>query len=268
MIVTSFSVSITHKQVCLAMREIMTKKLSTLALREKGIYLLPNLFTLSALFFGFYAIVSGIQGSYQDAAIAIIFGLIMDSLDGRVARLTQTQTAFGADLDSLSDMVNFGVAPALVMYLWQLQHFGKVGWLISFAYVAVVALRLARFNNTTDKGCGNYFQGLPCPAPAGLLGGMLWSVEQWGCVWFDTQLGGWALMCIMVCLGGLMVSNVPYYNGKQVGDGGKVPFRIILFMVAFLLALSFAPALVIFGFFTIYVLYGLVMAAVRRLKKV
>ncbi len=245
----------------------MVKLSSSLAIREKGIYLLPNLFTLCALFFGFYAIVAGIQGRYQAAAIAIVLGLIMDSLDGRVARLTQTQTDFGADLDSLSDMVSFGVAPALVMYLWQLQHFGKMGWVVSFAYVASVALRLARFNNIAEKNASNYFRGLPCPAPAGLLAGLLWTIESWSCVWFDTVAGGWTLMAIMVSLAGLMLSSVPYYSGKKFGDGGRVPFKFVMFLVGFLLLLSLEPAGVIFAFFTSYVVYGIGAALINCCRR-
>ena len=244
----------------------MVKKISSLALKEKGIYLIPNLFTLSALFFGFYAVVAGIQGRYQDAAIAIVLGLIMDSLDGRVARLMHTQSDFGADLDSLSDVISFGLAPALVMYLWQLQHFGQWGWAVAFTYVASVALRLAKFNNVSDKRPNNYFQGLPCPAPAGLLAGLLWTVEQSESVWFDSHMGGITLMVLMLSLSALMLSSIPYYSGKKAGNSGKVSFYAVVFVVLLLVVFSIIPAVFTLAFFSGYVIYGVLAAGWSCLK--
>ena len=152
----------------------------TKQLRHRGIYLLPNMFTTAALFAGFYAIVAGMKGFFDNAAMAIYIAMILDALDGRVARLTNTQTDFGAQLDSLSDMVSFGVAPALVIYSWALGHLGKLGWLAAFVYAVAGALRLARFNVQAGNADKRYFQGLPIPAAAGVIAGMVWSGNEFG----------------------------------------------------------------------------------------
>ena len=148
--------------------------------RKRGIYLLPNLFTTAALFSGFYAVLAGINGKFEHAAIAIFVAMVMDGLDGRVARLTNTQTAFGAEYDSLSDMVAFGLAPSLVMYVWSLSGLGKLGWLAAFVYTAGAALRLARFNTQVGTADKRYFQGLPSPAAAAVISGSVWVAVDYG----------------------------------------------------------------------------------------
>jgi CDP-diacylglycerol---serine O-phosphatidyltransferase len=242
----------------------MKKSTKRTVLREKGIYLLPNLFTLSALFLGFYAIIAAIQGRYVDAAIAIFIGMVMDGLDGRVARLTHTQTAFGADLDSLSDMVTFGVAPALVMYLWQLHSFGKLGWAIAFLYAVSVALRLARFNNEPEQDLC-FFKGLSCPPAAGVLAGILWNVEQLDITFIDSFPGGIILMATMFLLSVFMVSTMDYPAFKNIGDSGKVSFKVIIAVVLAMVTLAIEPAGGLLLLFAGYALYGPVMWVVHKL---
>lgn len=220
--------------------------------RGRGIYLLPNLFTISALFAGFYAIISALKAQYDLAAIAVFIAMVMDSLDGRVARLTNTQTHFGAELDSLSDMVCFGVAPALMIYSWSLMDLGKFGWLASFAYTACVALRLARFNSrpNTDK---RFFQGLACPAAAGMLAGLIWVANTY-------EFSGIKL-CILVAivtltLGLLMISRIPYRSFKDTNLKDSVPFMTLVLMVLILISIALDPPFVLFFVFFAYVVSG------------
>src|SRR5689334_3768014 len=147
---------------------------------RRGIYWLPNLFTTASLFSGFYAIVQAMNGRFETAAIAIFVSMVLDGLDGRIARLTHTQSEFGAQYDSLSDMVSFGAAPALVMYVWALKDLGKLGWIAAFVYCAGAALRLARFNTNIDVIDKRYFQGLPSPMAAALLAVLLWVFDDLG----------------------------------------------------------------------------------------
>lgn len=180
--------------------------------RRRGIYLLPNLFTTAALFAGFYAIVQAMNGHYEHSAIAIFVAMVFDGLDGRVARLTHTQSEFGAEYDSLSDMVSFGVAPALIVYEWALRDLGKLGWIAAFIYCACAALRLARFNVTVEVVDKKYFQGLPSPAAAALIAGMIWVVLGFQVDVADITWLAWA----MTLFAGLtMVTNIPYYSGKE-----------------------------------------------------
>lgn len=245
----------------------MSNLTETKSVNKRGIYLLPNLFTISAMFFGFYAIILAMQTHFEHAALAIFMAMFLDSLDGRVARLTQTQTIFGAELDSLSDLVGFGLGPGLVLYLWQLHRYGKVGWIIAFVYMVAVALRLARFNSQPahDKV---FFKGMPCPAPAGLLAALLWNSEQLGWTFFDQQLGGIVLMTFMAGLALLMVSNVPFHSFKEVGDGGRVRFTSILLLVAVLVMLAIAPGLVIMTILGGYTISGPILSVARRMKTV
>jgi|LakMenEpi03Aug12_release.lakeMendotaPanAssembly.Ray.scaffolds.fasta_scaffold232204_2 CDP-diacylglycerol--serine O-phosphatidyltransferase len=236
-------------------------------LRRKGIYILPNLFTLGSLFAGFYGIVAAIHGEFIIAAVSIFIAMIFDSLDGRVARLINAQSAFGAEFDSLTDMVCFGVGTGLIVYHWTLVDlkligFGKIGWLCAFLYVACVALRLARFNTTaSDK---RYFQGLPCPSAAGLL--MAW-------VWFamDYQWGGIAISIVtaLLCVGlaFLMVSSVPYRSFKDLKLNGRVKFAMLSFFVLVLMLLTIWPAEVLLLTFGAYALSGVYVAMVRLLLK-
>ncbi len=218
---------------------------------RKGIYLLPNLFTTAGLFAGFYAIVASMKGMYVVAAIAIFIAMLADSLDGRVARLTNTQSEFGAEFDSLSDMVAFGIAPALLVYTWALSTFGKVGWLIAFFYAAMTALRLARFNVAEE--CKEFFIGLPCPAAAAVVTGMVWVIEGYHLHGFSIKIIA-ATMTILT--GILMVSNVKYYSLKDVDMRGKVPFIVLLIIIAFIVMIALDPSEVLFGVFFLYLLSG------------
>ncbi|MEN8175277.1 MAG: phosphatidylcholine/phosphatidylserine synthase [Pseudomonadota bacterium] len=236
--------------------------------RSRGIYLLPNLFTTGVLFGGFFAVLSAVDGGFEKAAIAIFVAMVLDGLDGRVARLTHTQTAFGGEYDSLSDMVAFGLAPGLVMYLWALQGLGKLGWLAAFIYVASAALRLARFNTQSGSVDKRYFQGLPSPSAAAIVAAGVW-------IGVDHQLdpGGLApVAAVITALAGLaMVTNFRYHSFKEVDLRGRVPF-IVLVAIAVVLALVLSePPLVLFLLFFGYALSGPVMTLVglrqRRLKR-
>ena len=205
--------------------------------RGRGIYLLPNLFTLSALFAGFYAVITAMQGHFSNAAIAIFIGMLMDTLDGRVARLTHTQTLFGAELDSLSDMVSFGMAPALVLFMWSLSALGKFGWLVAFIYAAAVALRLARFNvqASVDK---RYFKGLACTPAAGVMAGMVWNGSEYGIVGAHISI---LVALVTLLMAFLMVSNLPYRSFKDLDIKGRVPFIVILILLVALVFIAYDP---------------------------
>lgn len=235
-----------------------------LAYRRRGIYLLPNLFTIAGLFAGFYAIVTAMEGYFNYAAVAIFVAMIMDFFDGRVARLTNTQSAFGAELDSLSDMVSFGVAPALVIYSWSLEGLGKLGWLAAFIFAAAGALRLARFNTQVLVADKRYFQGLPIPAAAGVLASMVWL-----CV--DSEILGdvvsmiTAVLAILIAI--LMVSNVRYYSFKELDLKGRVPFVAILLVVLAFVGISLDPPKILFLIFFCYALSGPVLTLYGLYKK-
>lgn len=223
-------------------------------MRDRGIYLLPNLLTTGALFAGFYAVVQAMNGRFEHAAVAIFIAMVLDGLDGRVARMTHTQSAFGAEYDSLSDMVSFGVAPALVIYEFALQGMGKLGWIAAFVYCSSAALRLARFNTqhetVTDK---RYFQGLPSPAAAALIAGFVWVMVEYGVEGQDVR---W-LAAAIALLGGLtMVSNFRYYSGKEINLRKSVPFFAILLIVLAFVLVSTSPPEVLFGAFVLYGLSG------------
>ncbi|HEY2567644.1 MAG TPA: CDP-diacylglycerol--serine O-phosphatidyltransferase [Candidatus Aquirickettsiella sp.] len=235
-----------------------------LAYRRRGIYLLPNLFTIAGLFAGFYAIVTAMEGYFNYAAVAIFVAMIMDFFDGRVARLTNTQSAFGAELDSLSDMVSFGVAPALVIYSWSLEGLGKLGWLAAFIFAAAGALRLARFNTQVLVADKRYFQGLPIPAAAGVLASMVWL-----CV--DSEILGdvvsmmTAVLAIIIAI--LMVSNVRYYSFKEIDLKGRVPFVAILLVVLAFVGISLDPPKILFLIFFCYALSGPILTLYSLHKK-
>lgn len=221
--------------------------------RHRGIYLLPNLFTTVTLFGGFYSIVAAMQGVFDLAAIAIFVAMIADGLDGRVARLTQTASEFGAEYDSVADMVAFGVAPALVAYSWAFFTLGKIGWLVAFMYTATGALRLSRFNiqrSTVDK---RYFQGLPIPAAAGGLISMVWLAHTYdlGISWFR-----WPLLTISIASSLLMVSQVRYHSFKEIDFKGKVPFFTILLVILIFISVAVDPPVVLFLAFVSYILHG------------
>src|SRR5574340_336242 len=181
--------------------------------RRRGIYILPNLFTTAALFAGFYAIVQAMNGRYEYSAVAIFIAMVFDGLDGRVARLTRTQSAFGAEYDSLSDMVSFGAAPALVVYEWALKCMGKLGWIAAFIYCAGAALRLARFNTMLGVQDKRYFQGLPSPAAASLVSGMVWVLLDLGYSGYDMR---WYACVLTIFAGVTMVSSFRYYSFKDI----------------------------------------------------
>ncbi|MDH2918775.1 MAG: CDP-diacylglycerol--serine O-phosphatidyltransferase [Sideroxydans sp.] len=241
------------------MDEFNTRKPMTL--RKRGIYLLPNLFTTGALFAGFYAIVQAMNGKFEIAAVAIFIAMVLDGLDGRVARMTHTQSEFGAEYDSLSDMVSFGVAPALVVYEWALKDMGKWGWFAAFIYCCATALRLARFNTNIDVVDKRYFQGLPSPAAAALVAGFVWVMSDVGYTGEQVRF----LAAAMAIFAGLsMVSNLPFYSFKDFNMRKSVPFlAIFLVALGFLLVFSYPPG-VLFGLFLIYALSGFVMWLVRR----
>ena len=221
--------------------------------RHRGIYLLPNLFTTGCLFSGFYAIVAAMGGRFEAAAVAIFVAMILDGLDGRVARLTNTQSAFGAEYDSLADMVSFGLAPALVVYVWALSGLGKLGWLGAFIYTAGTALRLARFNTQVGRADKRYFQGLASPAAAAVVAGMVW-------VGHDYQATGLSISIlaavVTVCIGLLMVSNVRYRSFKDLDLKGKVPFVAILAVVLVFVLISLDPPQVLLAGFGVYAISG------------
>ncbi len=212
--------------------------------RRPGIYLLPNLFTTAGLFAGFYGIVAAIGGRYEAAAIAIFVAMIMDGMDGRIARMTNTQSDFGKEYDSLVDMVAFGLAPALIVYEWALQPLGKIGWLAAFIYAAATALRLARFNTQTSNKLGKrYFQGLASPAAACLIAGLVWIVDDSGMAGEDfTYIAAF----LTVAAGVLMVSNVRYRSFKDIDFKGKIRFVVVLFIVLGFVLVSIAPPQVLF----------------------
>lgn len=220
--------------------------------RRRGIYLLPNFFTTIGLFAGFYAIVASMKGLFSVAAMATFIAMLADSLDGRVARLTNTQSDFGAEYDSLSDMVAFGISPALLVYSWALHNFGKIGWLVAFFYAATTALRLARFNVTAcdDK---RFFYGVPCPAAAGLVTGLIWVLTTYD--WHNFTLRV-IVAVVTVVVGILMVSNVRYRSFKDLDMKGSVPFVTLIIILAFLVAIALEPPEVLFGLFFLYVISG------------
>jgi len=239
------------------------KALIDTRLRRRGIYLLPNLFTTGALFAGFYAIVQAMNGRFEHAAVAIFIAMVLDGLDGRVARLTHTQSAFGAEYDSLSDMVSFGVAPALVMYVWALKDMGKLGWIGAFIYCAGAALRLARFNTQLELADKRYFQGLPSPAAAALIAGLVWVMHDYEVVGRDIR---WLAWSITVFAGLTMVSNLNYYSGKDINLRKSVPFVVVPLIVLIFIFISSDPPSVLFGIFAAYALSAYAMWAWRKFK--
>lgn len=233
--------------------------------RHRGIFLLPNLFTTGALFSGFYAVISGMNGHFTAAAIAILIALVFDGLDGRVARMTNTQSKFGAEYDSLSDMVSFGVAPALVSFTWVLHGLGKFGWVAAFIYCACAALRLARFNTQIGSIDKRYFMGLPSPAAAATIAGLIWFMSEKG---IDPTPYAWIIALYVSLMGLSMVSNVLYSSGKDINLKGKITFikmTLIVLVVAFI---ATDPDLYIWLLFLFYTLSGPLQWFLRRGKKV
>ena len=230
---------------------------------RKGIYLLPNIFTLGALFSGFYSIISSSNQHFYFASWAIVVAMFLDSLDGRVARLTNTQTEFGSQLDSLSDLVSFGLAPALLSFFWLLHSLGKPGWLCCFVYTAFTALRLARFNSDSENACGRYFYGLCSPIAAGSVAMFVLLVNQYG---FHNSLIVYVLFLLLTFLGLLMVSTVRYRSYKDINADGKVPFTTIVMILLVLVLVFLSPVLVLFLLFSGYALAGPLLYVFRILK--
>lgn len=233
-------------------------------LRRRGIYILPNLFTTAALFCGFFAIVQAMKGGFDLAAMAIFMAMVLDGLDGRVARLTHTQSAFGAEYDSLSDMVSFGVAPALVTYDWVLKDLGRMGWIAAFIYCAGAALRLARFNSSAEAADKRFFQGLPSPAAAALVAGFVWVMIDLDVSRTDVR---WLACAIVLFAGITMVSNVRYYSFKDFNLRRSVPFVSIVGIALAIALLSYEPPVALFGLFAVYALSGYVMALLRFVRR-
>lgn len=231
---------------------------------RRGIYLLPNLFTTGALFAGFYAIVQAMNGRYEYSAIAIFVAMLLDGLDGRVARLTHTQSAFGAEYDSLSDMVSFGAAPSLVVYEWALKDMGKLGWVAAFIYCAGAALRLARFNTNIEIVDKRYFQGLPSPAAAALVAGLIWVLHDLGISGNEAR---WFACALTIFAGVTMVSNIRYWSGKDINLRRSVPFIVIVAIMLGFALISSYPEGVMFTLFLLYALSGYVMAYWRWLHR-
>ena len=251
--------------------------------RRKGIYVLPNLFTLAALFGGFYAIVMAMNGQFAQAATGIFAAMVLDSLDGRVARMTGTQSAFGEQMDSLSDMVSFGAAPALVAYEWALRPLGRWGWIAAFVYCACAALRLARFNVNTSVVDKRYFQGLPSPAAAALVAGFIWLTSAMLVAHREVPLFrallapfgalpggradlGWIMFAVTLFAGLSMVTNAPYYSFKDFGGRRSVPFAVLVLVALLIAVISIEPATLLFVLFVGYALSGYVIYGWRRAK--
>ena len=223
----------------------------------RGIYLLPNLLTVGAMFSGFYAIVVAMKGCYKLAGISIFIAMIMDMLDGRIARLLRAQSEFGVQLDSLSDLLSFGIAPALVMYSWSLMVIGKPGWLVAFIYVVCTALRLARFNVRVKKIDKRYFQGLPTPPAAGLVASIIWVCN-------DSNISGksiaFPLSVLAIFLGLLKVSTIRYRSFKDFQPHNQIPLLMILGAILMIALVVFNPPNILIIFFSLYVISGLIGA--------
>ena len=239
--------------------------------RRRGIYLLPNLFTTAGLFFGFFAIIAGINGDFHLAAIGIFVAMVMDGLDGRVARLTNTQSDFGVQFDSLADMVCFGLAPALVVHQWALggleglgDIWAKLGWIGAFTYTGCAALRLARFNTQAGVAEKRYFQGLPSPAAAAGLASLVWFGTTLG---FDGTAAQLLALVVTICTGLLMVSNFRYYSFKEFDFRYRVPFMVLVVLVLGIGFASLHPPLMLFLAFITYACSGPVLTVVQRRRQ-
>ena len=232
--------------------------------RRRGIYLLPNLFTTAAMFAGFFAIISAINGRFATAAIAIFVAMILDGLDGRVARLTNTQSAFGVEYDSLSDMVSFGVAPGLIMYLWAFSDLGKFGLFAAFVHTAGGALRLARFNTQVSNEDKRFFQGLPSPSAAAILAGFIWVSTDYG---YNAEALKYIALILTVSTGLLMVSNFRYYSFKEIDFKGRVPFVATILVMLGISLIMTHPQIILFLLFLGYAISGPVVTLVMRKRR-
>ncbi|MEP5569616.1 MAG: CDP-diacylglycerol--serine O-phosphatidyltransferase [Halioglobus sp.] len=237
------------------------------AVRRQGIYLLPNLFTTGGLFAGFYAVIAALRGDFDSAPIAILAALLLDGLDGRIARMTNTQSKFGAEYDSLADMVSFGVAPALVIFSFALGDLGKIGWSAAFIYVACAALRLARFNTQIDTADKNFFTGLASPSAACLIVSAVWVCNDLG--WVGNELPHELAMVLgglTAVTGILMIANFPYYSFKGIDFHGRVPFVVMILVVLVFGLVTLDPPLVLLIASLGYAASGPIMAVFKRQK--
>lgn len=235
--------------------------------RRKGIYILPNAITLAALFSGFYGIVMAMNGRFEVACIAIFCAAILDSLDGRVARMTNAQSAFGEQMDSLSDMVSFGAAPALIVYIWALKDMGKAGWIPAFVYIAGAALRLARFNVNIGVVDKRFFQGLPSPAAAALVIGLVWVMDDAGFRGVShIEWLSWVAFGVTLYAGLSMVTNAPFYSFKVVGNKRTVPFIVLVVIALGIALIALDPPRVLFAIFCAYGISGYGVYIWRRMK--
>ncbi|MEO6079923.1 MAG: CDP-diacylglycerol--serine O-phosphatidyltransferase [Steroidobacteraceae bacterium] len=238
--------------------------------RSRAIYLLPNLFTTGCLFSGFYAIVAAIDGNYERAGLAVFAAMLFDTLDGRVARLTRTESAFGKEYDSLADMVSFGVAPAIVAYQWGVTHvfekgsvWGRLGWLVAFSYAACAALRLARFNTRTGQD-KRFFEGLPSPSAAAVVSAFIWSISEW---WEPGKPGLIPSLLVTLCAGALMVSRFGYNSFKKLDAEGPVRFATFLLVPLGFVLIAIYPPTALLAIFGTYALSGPLFWFVRRMRR-
>ena len=235
--------------------------------RRKGLYILPNAISLAALFAAFYAIVMAMNGRFEVAALGIFAAAVLDSMDGRVARMTNTQSAFGEQMDSLCDMVSFGLAPALIVYIWALQGLGRFGWMAAFVYCAAAALRLARFNVNIGVIDKRFFQGLPSPAAASLVMGLVWVMDDAGIRevpkidWL-----AWTAFAVTLYAGLSMVTNAPFYSFKAVGGRRTVPFAVIVAIALGIAVINIHPPIVLFALFCVYGVSGYAVYAYKKSK--
>lgn len=231
--------------------------------RRKGIYVLPNLFTLAGLFGGFFAVVMAMNQRFDMAAVGVFSAMVLDSLDGRIARMTNTQSAFGEQMDSLADMVSFGAAPALVAYEWGLRGLGRWGWIAAFVYCACAALRLARFNVNTGVVDKRYFQGLPSPAAAAVVCGFIWVMNEAG---VSGAQVAWPMFVLALFTGLTMVTNLPFYSFKDLQMKKSVPFIVIVLIALGIAIINIHPPTVLFALFVVYALSGYGVYVWRRFK--
>jgi CDP-diacylglycerol---serine O-phosphatidyltransferase len=235
------------------MQEEVMSEQPQLPKRRRGIYLLPNLFTTAAMFAGFYAVTAAINHRFELAAIAVFVSMVLDGMDGRVARMTNTQSEFGGEYDSMSDLISFGVAPAVLIYIWSLSELGKLGWVAAFVHCAGGALRLARFNTQIGTADKRYFQGLASPAAAAIIAGFVWLAMDQG---WDGQTLSYVSSVLAITTGLLMVSNIRYYSFKDIDFRGRMPFvKAIMIMLAFAVIFTHPP-ITLFVLFAGYALSG------------
>ena len=235
--------------------------------KRKGLYILPNAISLAALFASFYAIVMAMNGRFEAAAIGIFYAAVLDSLDGRVARMTNSQSAFGEQMDSLCDMVSFGLAPALIVYIWALQGLGRFGWMAAFVYCAAAALRLARFNVNIGVVDKRYFQGLPSPAAAALVLGLIYVMDDAGFKGVaKIDWLAWTAFAVTLYAGLSMVTNAPFYSFKAVGGRRTVPFAVIVAIALGIAVINIHPPIVLFALFCIYGVSGYGVYAYKKAK--